>query len=283
MNYLASNVLGSNRQRGWRRFFRSPLALIIAGLVLWWLIKQPAVFHFGQGAALALARPFWSAGAAAAESVSRLARFFSSRRALMAENDDLRVRAAKMEELILERDRLILDLQNLREILNYSTSTIAATVTAARVLTRPGQSPSGMIILDAGIAVLRQPIAPGDLVLGAGGVALGEVAAVYPRTAAVKLFSAWGERFEALVGPERLPAEARGRGSGNFAVSLPRDLAVAVGDPVMTVRGGKEYGLGRISAVSSDPASAFQEILFRSPVNLDLLSWVEIRGQDMIK
>ncbi|MBI2100579.1 MAG: rod shape-determining protein MreC [Candidatus Vogelbacteria bacterium] len=283
MNYLAKNFFGFNRQRrGFRRFFRSPLAIIVIGAALWWLINQPTVYRFGQGVALALARPFWFIGGSVAESISQAGRFFDSRRALVAENNDLRRQTAKLEAVTLERDRLILDVQALREILNHSPSTIATRITATRVLTRPSQSPLGVIILDLGAAV-RQPIAPDDLVIGAGAVALGRVAAVYPRTVAVKLFSAWGERLEVLIGSERIPAEARGRGGGNFTVFLPRDLAVAAGDPVMMIRGEVEYSLGRVSAVSSDPASAFQEILFRSPVNLDLLSWVEIRSDQQFQ
>lgn len=283
MNYLASNFLGSNRRRGGRRFLRSPAAIVIIGLMFWWLISRPAVYRFGETAMLALARPFWSAGGRVIESASRVSRFFASRRALVAENNNLRIAAAKLETFALERDRLALDNQSLREILNRNVASTAAavtvrTVTAARVLTRPNQSPFGMIILDVGAETVRQSVAIGDLVLGAGGAALGEVAAVHPRAVKIKLFSAWGERLEVLVGSERIPAEARGRGGGNFAVSLPRDLAASADDPVMMIWDGDEYTLGRISAVLSDPAAAFQEILFRSPVNLDLLSWVKIYG-----
>ncbi len=278
MNYLASNFLGSNRQRGWRRFRRSPLGLVVIGLALWWFISRPAVYRLGESTVLALARPFWSAGGAVAENVSRASRFFASRRALLAENNDLRARAAKLEAFALERDRLNLDNQSLRELLNHRPATSAATVTAARVLTRPSQSPLGVIILDVGATTTRRPVAVGDLVLGAAGAALGEVATIDARTVKVALYSGWGRRLEVLIGPKRLPAEARGRGNGNFAVSLPRELAVAVGDSVTMIRGKEEYSLGTVSAVSSGPASAFQEILFRSPVNLELLSWVEIHG-----
>jgi len=279
MNYRSNNFIGPSRQRGFRRFFRSPFGLVLIGLALWWLISQSAVYRFGEGAVMALVRPFWSAGGAAAESVSRASHFFVSRRALLAENNNLRAAAAKLEALTLERDRLVIDNQNLREILNRNVSTTTASVTAARVLTRPSQSLFGLIVLDVGAATVRQPVAAGDLVLGAGGAALGEVAAVGARTVKVALYSAWGRRLEVRIGPERLPAEAMGRGGGNFAVSLPRDLAVASGDSVTMIRGEEEYSLGLISTVISDPINAFQEILFRSPVNLDLLSWVEIHGK----
>ncbi|MBI4136206.1 MAG: hypothetical protein HY481_01480 [Candidatus Vogelbacteria bacterium] len=278
MNYLASNFFGSNRRRGFRRWLRSPLALIIIGLALWWFISRPAVYRFSEGVTLALAKPFWRAGGLAAERTRDSWRFFVSRRALLDENGKLRAAAAKVEALTLERDRLTLDNQSLREILNRNVSTAAAAVTAARVLTRPSQSLLSAIVLDVGAATVRQPISPGDLILGAGGVALGEVAAAGARTVKVALYSGWGRRLEVRIGPERLPAEAIGRGGGNFAVSLPRDLAVASGDSVTMIRGEEEYSLGLVSTVASDPVNAFQEILFRSPVNLDLLSWVEIRS-----
>lgn len=261
-----------------RSFWRSPGVIFLVGLGLIWLFGRPTIYRVGEGAALTLARPFWSLGAAVIDSAGQVRRFFSSRTEIINENERLRKALARFKAVDLERQRLTLDNEALRGFLNHVVSPSSETVTAARILTRPTQSPLTVIVADVGTETTRRPPQAGDLVIGAGVAAIGEVMAVYSRTVKIELYSGWGKKLEVLLGPERVPAEALGRGGGNFSISLPRDLAAVVGDPVMVIRGETEYLLGEVKMVNRDPASAFQEILFRSPVNLELLSWVEIHG-----
>ena len=269
MNYRA-NFSGA-------RFFRSPIVILLSGLILVWLLGRPPVYRLGERLALTLARPFWSLGAAGLNTLGRVRYFFSARAELIAEIGRLNQIAANLETNELERQRLTLDNQRLREIFNRRAATTPRPVTMARVLTRPNQSPTGALIVDLGSANTVMPLRPGDLAVSEN-AAIGEISAVYDRTAKIELYSSWGKKIEALIGPDRITAEARGRGGGNYLVSLPRDLALKVGDPVFVSRAGAEYGLGEVRVIMRDPSDAFQEILFRSPVNLELLSWLEIYG-----
>jgi len=260
------------------RFFRSPLGLILIIAALIWLFSRPLVYGFGERVVLTLARPFWSLGASGLETTSRFKQFFITKTKLINENERLQQNLTQLMAIEIERARLATDNAALRAILNYQSATSSVTRTAARILTRASQSPLDAITADVGQETVRQPFVVGDLVVGAGNVALGQVIAIANRTVKIELYSSWGSKFDVLVGLGRVPAQAKGRGSGNFAISLPRDLAVKINDPVFVIRGENEYVLGIVKIIERDPSDAFQEIFFRSPLNLELLSWVEIHG-----
>ena len=177
--------------------------------------------------------------------------------------------------MALDYDLVRRDNRTWQEIFNRRP--LAQSLTVGRLLTRESQSIFGAVIVDLGSENTLRPVAVGDLALS-GDVALGEVTAVYPQTAKVQLYSTAGRQLEVLIGEERLPAPAIGRGGGNFYASLPRDLAIKIGMPVTVLIGAREYLLGVVKVVDRDPSEAFQKILFRSPVNLILLSWLEIYG-----
>ncbi len=268
MNYRA-NFFG-------QRFFRSPIAIFLFGLVLVWLFSRPIIYRLGEQAVLTLARPFWSLGATGLNALGRTKYFFSSRTELINEIERLNKTVAKFRAVDLERQRLTLDNQALRKIFNR-LSPPPRPVTIARVLTRSNQSPTGVIIADIGSETADILPQPGDLVVSET-TTIGEISAVYARTVKIELYSGWGKKLEVLIGPDRVAAEARGRGGGNYIVSLPRDLTLKIGDPIFIIRDTEEYLLGEIQIINRDPVNAFQEILFRSPVNLELLSWLEIHG-----
>ncbi|MEK7585423.1 MAG: hypothetical protein AAB455_02845 [Patescibacteria group bacterium] len=279
MNYLDNNFQIFGRSGGSRPKWRSPWLLGLIIVLLFWLITRPSVFRVGEGVALTLARPFWSAGSGFSGWLERQWQFLSSHSALTLENQKLKQDLLAYTALELERERLVSDNLALRGLLNYATSTSEHLTMAARVLTRVNQSATGVLALDVGSAVASIPLKLGDLVLdAASATALGEIVAVESRVSKFELFSAWGRKREVLIGETRVPAEALGRGSGNFRLSLPREVKVAVGDPVMMIIGTEEYSLGRVSVVNHDPIEAFQEIFFRSPVNLELLTWVRLHG-----
>ena len=258
-------------------FWRSPFVLLLISVILIWLFSRPVVYGLGERLALTLTRPFWSFGASGLESIGRWKQFFADRTKLIDENSRLQTNLEKLMAVESERTRLSYDNSALREIFNYHAQATTV-VTAAKILTRTNQSPFDVLIADVGSKTTKISPQVGDLVVGGSRVALGQVIAVYDQTVKIELFSNSGSKLDVSIGQDHLPAQAVGRGSGNFSASLPRDLSVKIGDLIMTIRGQEEYLVGEVRVIERNPSDAFQEILFRSPLNLELLSWVEIYG-----
>lgn len=116
----------------------------------------------------------------------------------------------------------------------------------------------------------------GERVIFGGSLWLGTVVSQSGQTVKTRLLSTPGTEIPVVVGPTGIPALARGSGGGNFQLTLPRNLAIEVGDWVLAA--GEEWPLaiGVVGAVEKDPAESLQKVWLRAPVNLHYLRYVEI-------
>ena len=144
----------------------------------------------------------------------------------------------------------------------------------AGVVARPSQTPYDTLLIDVGI---DEDLDVGDTAY-AGSVAIGSVSEVLAHTAKVSLFSTVGMRTGVLVGKDQVPAEAVGRGSGNFSIIIPRDIEVVVGDSIR-LPGIESNILGTVEVINADPNDAFKQLLFRSPASPYTLSTITIQAQ----
>ena len=78
-----------------------------------------------------------------------------------------------------------------------------------------------------------------------------------------------------FIGDSAIGAEAKGLGGGNFEIELPRNVDVFVGDSIY-VSDINPRVLGTIEYINSDPNDVFERILFKSPVNLFSLRFVDV-------
>ncbi len=213
--------------------------------------------------ALGLARPVWRVVGAFGAQAST---------ASTEVNQEL----AKLRGRLLDYDALRAEQISLRAVLGHYDS--PAKIVAAKILSHPWRSPYDILLVDTGTEnVVGRSLVVGNEVFVDNAVALGQVVAVADTTAKVKLFSAGGSELPVIVGPNRLPVIARGRGGGNFRAELPRAVAVSVGDAVRTIRGGRDLAVGAVGAVDKIPGASLQTIYFRYPFNLNELTLVEIQ------
>ena len=142
----------------------------------------------------------------------------------------------------------------------------------AVILKRPSETPYDTFIIDVGS---EENISVGARVRVQGETVLGEVVEVYRSTSKVSLFSTPGRSVDVLIGPEGIAATAEGQGEGNFKVTLPRGVEIEEGNEVVLPNiSPKVFGVvGKITGSDADP---FQTILFKNPVNLQELNWVEV-------
>ena len=143
--------------------------------------------------------------------------------------------------------------------------------TLAVVLAKPDMTPYDTLIIDVG---KDDNVSVGDTILFEN-VILGEVSEAYQTTSKVWLYSSHGEYVDVFIGDNAITAEAKGLGGGNFEIELPRNVDVFVGDSIYIPKFHPQI-LGIVEHINSDPNDAFERILFRSPVSLFSLRFVDV-------
>jgi cell shape-determining protein MreC len=140
----------------------------------------------------------------------------------------------------------------------------------AAVLKHPPRAAYDELIIDAG---LDAGFSVGNNVYAVGDLLIGRVFQVLGQTSKVRLFSSPGGTYPVMIGPDHAPATAIGRGGGQYAAELPRDIKVSEGDFVVVPSlNAKPFGV--VTSISADPAEPFETILFAPPVNVYSLRWV---------
>lgn len=117
----------------------------------------------------------------------------------------------------------------------------------------------------------------GKKVYAGGMITLGEVVEVYEKTSKVKLYSSPDQKYDVIigVGSTSLRAIATGKGGGMYEVLAPREAHLQVGDSV-TVPEIASSVYGKVQHIISDPARAFESVLFQSPIPLQSLRHVYV-------
>jgi len=197
--------------------------------------------------------------------------YFSSKKRLLEENTALKVRVMELEVLALANKRLREENEELKKEVGRFSGVHEEKLAA--ILARPNRIPYDTLVLDIGA---EDSVAEGNLVLAGEDSLLGRVAQVFKKTSQVILYSAPGETLDVIVGPDNVSAIAEGNGGGNSRISLPRDIAVSEGDLIIAPS-IDSLTLGVVGVVNANPADAFQEIMFKTPVNIQELRWVRIR------
>ena len=219
------------------------------------ILRTPA-----QQVVHAIGAPISGLGNSIGAALSGFGEGIRSKKDLVEENQSLREELRLMS--IKLADRSLLEQENTRLISLASSATSTTRSIRVGVLSGPSRTPYDTVIIDAGI---DRGIDVGNRV-SVGGVTIGAVREVLAHSAKVELFSSVGVRTGVLVGPEVIPAEAEGRGAGNFSVVLPRDLDVAIGDTVR-LPGLTPSLVGTVAVINADPNDAFKQILFHSPIS----------------
>ena len=221
----------------------------------------------------ALARP-------ALESVflRALAPVFALRNAFVAsEAVLLRAQVAELEAKAADRDLLYKENLDLKARLGRTAPDGAVRILAA-VLLRPPAIPYDTLLIDAG---KEHGITEGSLVYAGGSLLIGRVSQVGSGEARVTLFSAPGEKNDALLLSAAAPISGApiplvGQGGGSFIAEMPANANVAAGDYV-ELPGVEGSLLARVSRVERREEEPLLSVYARLPVNPFELRYVEIR------
>ena len=260
-NYPQRNSL-NNRNRGGRPWFTVITVFIVFVLIF--------SFSFSRNILFSIGTPFWRMGSGINNFFYNSLEILRSKSSLLAENQILQnniKKGQKDEELnkILIQENA--DLKDLLGRKNISSKTVLASV-----LVKPSFSPYDTLIVDAGT---NEGIEVGDKVTVDGNVFIGQVSEVYTSSSKVILYSSPDYKVLVLVGSNNVEKEAIGIGDGNFKIELPREIDVKEGDSVIIPSISTNI-FGIIEKVEAKEADSFQTVLFKSPVNMAELQWVEI-------
>ena len=140
------------------------------------------------------------------------------------------------------------------------------------MLTRPPQSPYDLIITDAGE---HEHVVIGSRVRLLEGSEIGVVSEVESHFSRVKLFSTSGEKTNAVLERSQIPVVLEGVGGGNFRISVPRDVAVVVGDRILSSALDASL-LAVVADIKVTATDSFKEVLARSPANIFSIRFVSI-------
>ena len=89
------------------------------------------------------------------------------------------------------------------------------------------------------------------------------------------MYSSYGEKTLVLIGQNNVEKEAIGIGSGNFKVEMPREADVKEGDTIVIPSISPNI-FGVVEKVQFKATDSFQNVLFKSPINILELKWVEV-------
>lgn len=245
------------------------IALTVFFLVIIFILRAPIANGF-RVAAHAVFRPFLSLKNGIANGFASYGANLDSKKALIAENEDLKNQIEEVKINALDRGILLDENLKLKEILSRTKED--RNLILGVILSKPNQSPYDTLIVDAGENL---GVKKGSRVFALGNILIGEVADVYGASSNIKLFSTSGETLKVIVDGTGIYAEAAGRGGGNFEITLPRDVTVVNG-ATLSIPGISSQLVATVEQIISDPRDPFQKILAISPVNVQELKFVEI-------
>jgi cell shape-determining protein MreC len=261
MNYLLKSSSFEDRKRSVKKKLFIVIGILLVGAIILTLSPVRNTLFF-------IAEPVWKVKNSIVN--SSFFEYFKTKQRLIDE------RTAIERELFLAGDLLALnetlkkENETLKDLLGRQDTKLKTVLTS--VLAKPPQLPYDSLLIDIGE---DQGIKVGDQVIANANVYIGEVSEVLPHSAKVSLYSTPGRKLSVVLGVSAVTAEAVGIGGGNFNILLPREVEVKEGDVIVTPAITSNV-FGIVEKVNFQDKDSAQTILFKSPVNVSELSFVEV-------
>lgn len=224
---------------------------------------------FYAGVLFPVGAVFWKSESGIFGFFARAGHLVTSKYSLIKENSRLVADIAARDQSMLLLDGLRQENEELKTALGRSAK---GNDVLGVVLTRPPVTVYDTLILDVGTS---DGIKVGNRVYADGDVLIGDIAEVYANQSKVSLFSTPGRILSVIVGDKHVAAQAKGRGLGNFVLSLPAETGIQVGDPIALPQ-IRPHTFGLVESILVDSSDSLQTILFKSPVNINNLKFVEV-------
>ncbi len=261
MNYLLKSSNFEDRKKAARkRVFITIIVLVILVIIIATGPIRRALFF--------IAEPIWKSENSISN--SNFFEYFKSKQALINDRLTIEKKLFLAGNLLAENEILQTENENLKDLLGRK-ETKQKTVLAS-ILVKPPQIPYDSLIVDIGEDF---NIAIGNKVMANGNVYIGEVTEIFPHSSKIILYSTPGRKLPVVLGTNSVSMEAIGIGGGNFNIFLPREVEIKEGD-VIIIPSITTNVFGIVEKINFKDKDSFQTILFKSPINISELNWVEI-------
>lgn len=256
-------------QAGNRLFTKVFLGVLLVVLIL--ALVQIFFPNSLSGISNFVSTPFWKSKNFAVSKVTNSAELLRSKKALIEENNNLRAEIELNNLKLLSLDLFKEENIRLKELFDRQVPGIEDSVLGV-VLARPSASLYDTFIIDVGE---RSGVRKDDNVFVDGNIFIGRIDKVNKNTSLVKLFSSPGEITQISIGLENVSANAEGIGGGNFIAKLPRGIGIEEGD-IITMPDISVKVFAVVEEIDADPSDPFLTVLFKNPVNLNDIKWVQV-------
>ncbi len=227
-------------------------------------------FPWAKNILFGVGSPFWIIKNGINTYISDNIGVLYTKKLLLSQNESLRTQIKLNEKNLAIFNLLKNENGDLKTILGRKKD--GQKLLLSSVLVKPFLSAYDTLIIDVGSSDL---VNVGDKVLADGNVFIGYVSEVYNNTSKVVLYSSPGEKVKILVGGNNLEKEAVGIGGGNFKIEIPKEIGVKEGD-IIVIPSVSLNVFGVVEKVEYKDSDSFQNILFKNPVNILELKWVEV-------
>ncbi len=262
MNYHQRNNFTSVKKDNNKTNKKSVLFVFLFILFIFIFFYKNLLFGIGQ--------PFWFLKRNISSFLNYNTEVLKSKKTLIKENEEL-----KKQLLLDKNEKIIIDLvkkenEELKNI--FGRSNKLNDLVLSNVLIKPFLSAYDTLIIDVG---RDSGVEVNNKVIADGNVHIGYISEVYKNTSKVVLYSSSGEKTPVLIGDNNIEKEALGLGSGNFIVEVPRELDIKESDIViLPIISHNIFGL--VEKIEFKTTDVFQKVLFKSPINIFELKWVEV-------
>ena len=262
MNFLQRSNTFLNKHRE-KKGSSAPI-LIVIFLVLVFILPWSRNFIFD------VAFPFWNVRDNVVKFVSDNSDYLKTKADLISENLFFKDQIEKSKKDSAIYALVVKENEDLKNILSRKKT--EQKLLLSSILVKPFLSPYDTLIIDVGSSSL---VSVGDKILADGNSYIGYISEVYNNTSKVVLYSSPGEKVKVLIGNNNILKEAIGKGGGNFGVEMPRESDIKEGDSIIMPSISTNI-FGIVEKVEFKESDSFQNVLFKSPVNISELKWVEV-------
>lgn len=209
---------------------------------------------------LILAKPLWVIRDGISRSTSGFFGHFERVKTLQKENDALREELYVLKVKEYQFDHALIEYADLKTLMNASSSKSSSAV-IARVISKPPFTPYDTFVVDKGS---EDGVLMGDLVYANDALVIGRVHQVTQHNAYVTLFSSGDQTQEFVVSRTGVSVATTGMGGGNFALYVPKDFDIVVGDTLSE----PSYDSGIVAtvyALDETSQNSFKRVYARVP------------------
>jgi cell shape-determining protein MreC len=245
-------------------------------IVVFIFVVGAIFFSLSAGGFIRIFSPIWSGENAFGRVIRDTYLFVETKNALIKQNQYLLDRINADEVLLASNGTAVGNQNKLLENLGRTPNRKGIT---AAILVHPPETPYDILIIDIGsdngVVVGQEVSLPANPASDGQEPKVGVVSEVYKKQSRVELFSASGEKTNAVLERNSVPVVLLGRGGGNFEFSLPRDASVVVGDKILSADINHVL-IGVVGDVEMEATDSFKKVLVVSVLNIYTENFVTV-------